>query len=206
MSYRGLFNKYQRMVGQKGGEAFNILRPNYAAQDQTGTLVLSNVMFRAAPQANKVQEPTMSGATKYNVFGDRGNIQTGDILVPQESGSGTPILTIDTKAEMKALTAFMTEQLGQITKDISTVVYDNIQFSFLPITFPGSSLEENFAGSLKISTRKAILYNRTGIARGMRLIEKNDSQPSNSQPYSWVIQDLITLHNLTVLNLTLDDR
>jgi hypothetical protein len=198
MNLRNVFGKYQTKVGMDGGEQMNVFRPNYATTNNTlGSPTIQNRMMRAAGQANKFTEPNVSGALFYNVFGQREGIAAGDVLAPQESGTGTPVMTVATISSQKAISAFMTDRTGKITSDLATDVFTSVLFAWLPITFPGSNLEQNMAGSLGISTRKAVLYKRNGIKRKMRLVDAGDDAQV------WEITDLITVNNVMVLNLSL---
>jgi hypothetical protein len=201
MNLEGVFNRYQSKLGKAGGEQVDVYRPDYASEDQSGDGLIFGRKLRLQAQANKLSEPAVSGALQYNCYGQRDGIEAGDILVPITSGTGTPVITVASKAPQKAMIGFMTDRVGKITEDLSTDVYTNIRFAWLPITFPGSSLTEEMAGSMAISTRKAVLYKREGIKRGMRLIDETDEDDQR-----WEIKDFIVLNNMMVLNLNLDKK
>ena len=198
MSFRSVYNRYQRLEGQTSGETCQILRPDYTVLDQTGAVEFNARKFRLSP-GSKFSEPTLSGISAYNCFGNRSGMQAGDVIVPVEAGSNTPILTVSSIAPLKALSAFMTDQIGKITEDVNTDIFTNIRFTWLPINFPGSSLESQLAGSLGVSVRKFAWFERAGLKRGMRLIDQGTTDNQR-----WVITDFLSMNEVQLVNVRLD--
>lgn len=193
-----LFDKEMKKVGRIMGVSCAVYRPDYTAADQTGTLALSD-KFRMDTQALRYLEPAFPGVYAFEIFGDRKNVQAGDIIIPSATADG-PAVTVMHVAPMKAMVGILTDSIGKIRESVSdTVLYTNVRFQWVGPSFPGSGLNDALEDTVKIPKRKIAMYKRQGLGLsdpvrpGMRLVETN-----NDLEYVWHIVDVVTVNNITV--------
>lgn len=210
-----LFNKYNKMVGIAGSESyFDIYRPNYAAANQTGTLIASNKSCRIDTRAQSFAEPSLQGGMYFDVFLDRSIVQAGDILIPtglSPTASGyfedSEILTICSISGLKPCVGMITDCLGKITDDVNTTLYNNVRFQWASPGQPVPTANNRMvADAFPYDRRKAIMYRRQGqglptpLMKDQRLVETIDGLES-----WWRIVDVMSVGNFTLLQCMEDN-
>lgn len=199
MDANAIFQRFMPLVGQWGGDIWNVYRPDYTAMDQTPTLIQSNVRFRCDPAGYKFAEPQFLGVSYYDVFGPESILLPGDILKRSSSDGMTPAITVAHFMPVKAITGVRTSRIGKIMNSTGdTPVYTSVYFDFLGIGFPGSSINRNLEESLRIPSTRAVLYPRKGISRlRMHLVETDNdtfiTQPDGSITTfqrKWMIEEI----------------
>jgi hypothetical protein len=121
----------------------------------------------------------------------------------------TPPLTIAHYMPMKALTAFRTGRICDITNEVGSTVYHDVYYEYLGTGFPGSAINHKLEQSLKIPSIKVVLFNRVNlITLRMLLIETDNTATyvdadGNTQTFQrrWVIDQIDTIKPITVLTL-----
>ena len=210
-----LFNKYNKMVGVIGAESyFDIYRPNYAAANQTGTLIASNKSCRIDTRAQAFAEPSLQGGMYFDVFLDRSIVQAGDILIPtglSPTASGyfedSEILTICSISGLKPCVGMITDCLGKITDDVNTTLYNNVRFQWCSPGQPVPTANNRaIADAFPYDRRKALMYRRQGqglptpLMKDQRLVEIIDGLES-----WWRIVDVMSISNFTMLQVMEDN-
>lgn len=201
-----IFNKYNKVLGNLSHSqySYSIYRPVYTAADQIGSVVASSQNIRVDSHGESFAEPRITGASYFDIFLNRDLVQPGDVLVPSTISPNSPIVTIAHISPMKACVGFLSDRLGKICEGTDTL-YDNVRFSWVGPSYPGSGLNDRLEASLKISSRKALLFTREGVGltnamtEGLRLIETN-----NDKNYSWIITDVTTYNSYMVLGVVED--
>lgn len=203
------------MVGIAGSESyFDIYRPNYAAANQTGTLIASNKSCRIDTRAQSFAEPSLQGGMYFDVFLDRSIVQAGDILIPtglSPTASGyfedSEILTICSISGLKPCVGMITDCLGKITDDVNTTLYNNVRFQWASPGQPVPTANNRMvADAFPYDRRKAIMYRRQGqglpypLMKDMRLVETIDGLES-----WWRIVDILSIGNYTMLQVMEDN-
>lgn len=164
MDFNPLFQNLQKLVGQWGGDDWDIMRPDYAQVDNTPSLILSGQRYRCDPTGPRFAEPNFSGSHFYDIFGDRSPLLPGDILMPSVADGNRVPITILNYFPTKAMTGIRTDKLGDIIKEEDgTVLYKNVYFEIMGISFPGIPLNSNFEETLRIPNTKATIFNRPNI-------------------------------------------
>lgn len=203
------------MVGIAGSESyFDIYRPNYAAANQTGTLIASNKSCRIDTRAQSFAEPSLQGGMYFDVFLDRSIVQAGDILIPtglSPTASGyfedSEILTICSISGLKPCVGLLTDCLGKITDDVNTTLYNNVRFQWASPGQPVPTANNRMvADAFPYDRRKAIMYRRQGqglptpLMKDQRLVETIDGLES-----WWRIVDVMSVGNFTLLQCMEDN-
>lgn len=203
------------MVGIAGSESyFDIYRPNYAAANQTGTLIASNKSCRIDTRAQSFAEPSLQGGMYFDVFLDRSIVQAGDILIPtglSPTASGyfedSEILTICSISGLKPCVGMITDCLGKITDDVNTTLYNNVRFQWASPGQPVPTANNRMvADAFPYDRRKAIMYRRQGqglptpLMKDQRLVETIDGLES-----WWRIVDVMSVGNFTLLQCMEDN-
>ena len=204
-----LFNRYNKQIGIQGSESyFDIYRPNYAAANQTGTLIATSKSVRVDTRAQAFAEPSLQGGMYFDVFLDRTIVQAGDILIPtglSPTASGyfedSEILTICSISGLKPCVGMITDCLGKITDDVQTTLYNNVRWQWCS---PGSPVptanNRALADAFPFDRRKALMYRRQGqglpypLMKDQRLLETIDGLES-----WWRILDVMSVGNFTLL-------
>lgn len=210
-----LFNKYNKRIGVIGAESyFDIYRPNYAAANQTGTLIASNKSCRIDTRAQAFAEPSLQGGMYFDVFLDRSLVQAGDILIPtglSPTASGyfedSEILTICSISGLKPCVGMITDCLGKITDDVNTTLYNNVRFQWCSPGQPVPTANNRaIADAFPYDRRKALMYRRQGqglptpLMKDQRLVEIIDGLES-----WWRIVDVMSISNFTMLQVMEDN-
>ncbi len=210
------YNDYNKEIGRQFGQKFNIYRPPLGTTiDQTPTLVYSNKMFKVEKTGPILAQPGIYNLEYYAVFGDFSLLQKGDILVPQQDDSDTPVITFVSKSPSEGARGFRTSRICKIgtSKYDSDVVYSNVRFDFIPIGFPRSQFDELLPGAGADPIMGAILYARPNIQTYI-------AAPNNNQPYDvlgmyltetdgtneirWVVRLIEVIGNIAKVSVVLD--
>jgi hypothetical protein len=203
MDLNSVFLKYNKLLGELGGDTWNIYRPNYSAVDNAPVLIHSNKKFRADPVGYRFSEPVFNGVENYDVFGDRSLVQTGDLLIKPVSDNMTPPLTILHYMPIKAMIGFRSSKKGMITESRGDdgsydIVYNNIYFDLLGKGYPSGRISQA-PDSEAQPTQHAVMYKRDNIDKlYMQLIEFDSS---GLEFRKWLIEEIDFSGNLMVLTL-----
>lgn len=164
------FLRSQIELAKRYGQRFGLYRPNYSAVDNSLVFV-QNIKLKAEKTGPRLTQGEVARAEYYAVFGNYLKLQKGDVLVPIESHTTTPKLTIISYSRFEETVAVRLNRTGAIYRDLQDPpVYTNVLFDWIADSgFPGSTLAENIAGSLAIPTRKMITYTRDNIRPEMYL-------------------------------------
>lgn len=207
MSLNDSFLFYETVIAKIAGQSCNILRPNYAVEDNLPVSHLSNTKIKMEPVAGaKLAHATFPNVALYTIFGDRSKFQTGDIIQPNGSGSTTPPVTVLSYSPLEECIGFSTSRLGRLCSDLNTDLFLNVYFDWVSAGFPASTLPENLAGALGIPSKKAVLFSRPGFlpqnlqdSHGYRLVEVD-----GTREVRWVIKLIDVIGSLTQLTLEED--
>lgn len=94
MSIDDIFQKCVKYYGEKYGDVFDILRPNYGQVDNTPSIIHSGVKLRLDPNTSIFSEPKLREVDWYEIFGDRSLLKSGDIIRKTVADDGmTPEVT-----------------------------------------------------------------------------------------------------------------
>lgn len=209
------FNQYNKLVGQIASDVrFDIYRPDYAASDQTGTLIATNKSIRFDTRAAQWAEPALSEGMYYDLFLPRELVAPGDILVPvgispTASSVGVhPIITIESLSALKPCVGMLTDHLGQLTEGVGTVRYQNIRWQWGSKGQPRSvksGATKVVDDLLPFDKRQVIMYRRQGTGQpypiliGMRIVETVDGRTQY-----WRILDVFSTGNFTTMQVEID--
>lgn len=206
-SLYSLFANAHKKIALLAGQDITVSRPNYNIVDNVPTTITSIKLKAEKATALGLAMPRFTHAEYYALFGDRGKFQPGDLLIPTNSQSSTPIMTVVNYSPMEEAIAVMTSRICKLTKSIDDIVYDNVYFDWIGTGYPGSSYGEQLAGALGIPTKKALLFTRQGIQpqmneyeiQGMRLIESD-----GDVDIRWKVKLVDQIGNLTQLTVEPD--
>lgn len=204
-----LFDYCIKTYGYRFGDVYDILRPNYSQLDNTPVVVQSGVNLRRDPTGNHFSEAKLKGVQEFEVFCDRHIIMPGDIIQKTVPDGMTKPITISHFLHSQACIAVSTSRVGIITDQKEKIVYQPVYYSFLDISFPGSSINSKLEDSLRIPSNRIVIFNRDQIFRiGMQLIETDnvnqqiirDGVPLQFER-KWYIEAIDVSNNLMVLTV-----
>lgn len=212
VSLRSTFDKYQKKLASISGQTVNILRPNYSTIVNTNTTVYTSIKLKMEVTTPKLVQGKFTNVEYYAVFGDRNKFQPGDIIVPTESTSSTPPVTVLHYSPLEEAIGFRTSRIGKITQSYVSPydpVYENVYFDWVGTGYPGSIFGQELAGALGTPTKKIVLYTRTNIkpqsntdeVQGMRFVESD-----GTTEIRWVIKLVDQIGNITQLTLEPDGQ
>lgn len=214
---RKLFNIYQIKLAQLGGQRCNIYRPDYTVVDNTlGSPIYTGIKIKAEATSQRLVHLNFGNASYAAVFGNRNILRAGDVIVPTESGSTTPALTIINISPMEEILGLFTPRVGRIMlnvgtdvdMDTGTFVYKNVRYQWITDSgFPGSSFTGNLSGALSIPTQKLIFFTRNNTSpqdtqyevQGLHFIEDDGDYRRK-----WVVKLVEVSGNLTQFTVEQD--
>lgn len=146
------------------GALYNIYRPNFNVVDQTPAL-LGSFPLTVTPGGSKYAIPNLAGVMYFTITGNRSNFLPGDIIIPVNSNSEIPPITILNYDQNLPCIGFRTSRIMNIvyTLNAGDVVYTNVYCDFASQTTERSGLIEDLSGALDISNTKIVLWSRTNI-------------------------------------------
>lgn len=216
---RKLFNKYQTRLGELGGQECSIYRPDYTVVDNSlGSPLNTNKKYKVEIAGPRFAQRSFTNVAYVAIFGNRNLIQAGDVIVPTESGSSTPALTVLNISPIEEAVGFFTERIGKITlntTDPTKDIYTNIRYQWVSGSgFPGSAFTDQLRASLAVPIQKVVLYSRDNISpenvdyevQGMYFVETDGSfsPDANETQRRWIIKLVEKVGNLTQLTLEQD--
>lgn len=215
MNLNNIYNKYNPLVGEYGGDLFDLYRPDYTIVDNDPVLVQANVRYRCDTTSSKFAEPDLSDIPYYDIFGNRQIVQSGDILIRVNSTLVTPAITIASLYPQESMVGFRSSKRCRIYNyfnqedETEGLVYDNVYFDYLDSAYPGTSLDREIAGSLKLASTKAVLYRRENIDKAQMHLVEIDADKTVTLPdgtvipfrRKWIIENYTTSGPFTVVSL-----
>lgn len=202
------FLRQQQKIAELAGQTCEIYRPSYSTVANTETLVASTKIKVEVSQARLSQSPYTS-VTYYTIFGNRSLFQAGDIIVPTESGSTTPPVTVVSYSPIEECMGVAMSRVGKIAYTSGSIsssnMYTNVRFDWVGPGFPLSPGLDYLNDILTVPSKKAVLYTRTNLQAqnntaemsGLRLIESD-----GINEIRWIIRVVDVVNNLTILTLS----
>ncbi len=210
-SLNNLFKSKNKLIGDLGGELFDLYRPNYAVQDNTPVLRYSGLKFRmGVARAKSFAEPYLSNNSIYDIYGNRDLIQPGDLIVRGALSSPLltyPAVTVSHMHDMRAMEGFRTARRCHIVNsyneedNVYNYVFQNVYFDMMGVNIPHGELTTNYAkDGQEIPSQRAIIFNRPLVNQeGMQLIETNYSGVPNGN--RWFIEQIDIFGPFMVLTI-----
>lgn len=186
-----LYLEYNKEIGRLFGQEVNIYRPpGGSTVDQSPTLVTSG-SFKIEKSGPILAQPGLYNIEYYSIFGDFTLLNPGDVLIPTDSDSSTPVTTFLSKSPGEEAKSFRTNRLCKLITNYSPesgaeqVVYSNVRFEFLPTGFPSNQFADLVLGRGVTPTMSVIMYKLPNMQQinvithdilGMRLIHTGGVQ------------------------------
>lgn len=196
---RNIFHNYNVYLAEIAGQNFSVRRPDYTITNGTPTVVHTQKKFKCEKTGPRLGQPGYSGVEYYAIFGNRNLFSPGDLLVPLESTSSTPIVTVLSYSPLEECVGFRTSRLGEI-RNGTTVIYSNVYFDFISSSaFPGAQLNREVESSLEIPSKKITIYKRnlatlTRQDEGLLFVEMDTDEKKR-----WKIEQIDDVGNMSVL-------
>ncbi len=151
---------------------YNILRPNYATTDNAGSTVKSHIKMSVSIGAGALLQPPIPGLAGYSVFPKvKGDVHAGDILVPSTPDGQTPALTVAHNFKIEEVVAFRTGRIGTLVNTTAINLYQHVYFDWYRPAGVDGSIVSGLVTSPEEEQRHAVIYYRTGLRSGQRLID-----------------------------------
>lgn len=202
--------RYREKYGVYSGDTFDIFRPNYNIVDNTPSLIASGITYRMDPSSPVNAEPKLKDIDWYELFGKRDILKSGDIFIKTEDDGGmTPPVTFLHYTASKAVMGFRTARICNITNEINNVIYKNVYFDYLGLSFPGSDINKRLESSLRIPNTRIVMFKRDNLFRlstqivevdSTVLINKDGGTPTQFQRV-WLVEQIEYTGNLMILTL-----
>lgn len=199
-SHKTRFNYAKRIFAKRFGVRTSIYSVDYAAEDQTPTL-LRNQMYFIENQGPQFAQAPLPNVSFYCIHGDFNMIEPGNVLVPLENTTSLPTLTCLSRYDLGEIVGFRTDRIGSIY-DGEELIYSNIRWC--PTSekdYPENSLARQLRTSPKVTTGAAVLYKRalrtsTFDTEGLLFVE-TDVTPN----VTWKILQTSKIGNLIILTM-----
>lgn len=213
---RKAYEDYNKEIGKFFGQSVNVYRPPLGTTvNQSPTLVASNVSYKVEKTGPILSQPGLYNIEFYAIFGDFSAIQKGDILVPTDSTSDTPAVTVINKSPGEGTRGIRTNRTCRLIRrrdpDSGTedVIYSNVRFDFLPTSYQRTQFDELAVSAGASPSISVILYSLPNMQlnrvlydiEGVRLIESD-----GTTDVRWVVKLIEEIGNIMHLTLTQDGR
>lgn len=214
---RKIFNTYQTKLGQLGGQKCDIYRPDYTIVDNAlGTAIHTGIKIKAEVTRPRLAQFSFGNVKCVAIFGNRNLFRVGDVIVPTESGSSTPAITVISVSPMEEAIGILSFRVGRIMlnvgtdtdMDTGTFVYKNVRYQWVTDSgFPGSTFSQNLSGALSIPTQKMVFFSRENTSpqnteyevQGLHFVEDDGDFKRK-----WVVKLVEVDGNLTQFTLEQD--
>lgn len=210
------YDDYNKEIGRLFGQTISIYRPPLSTTvDQTPTLIASNVSYKVEKVGAILSQPGLYNMEFYAIFGDFSAIQKGDLLVPTDPESDTPVVTVISKSPGEGTRGIRTNRTCRLVKHIDSdtnvedVIYSNVRFEFLPTAYQRTQFDDMAVAAGASPTISVVLFSLPNMQmnkvlydiEGVRLIE-NDGTTN----VRWVVKLIEEIGNVMHLTLTQDGR
>lgn len=210
------YDDYNKEIGKLFGQSCDIYRPPLGTiQDQTPSLVVSGVSYKVEKVGPILAQPGIYNTEFYAIFGDFSQIRAGDLIVPTDPESNTPIVTVINKSPGEGTRGFRTNRTCRLIKNISPetriedVIYSNVKFDFLPTAYQRTQFDDLAVAAGAVPSISALIYSLTNMQmnkviydiEGIRLIESD-----GTTNVRWAVKQVEEIGNTMHLTLTLDGR
>lgn len=184
------------LVGDIGrNNLYIVMRPDYADSLTPLETVGSAPAHVEKAGGTAAAEPYFPGVPYLTVAISKRRLQPGDMLFPTNSKNGTvPIVTILNWDDTKEMVAIRTNRVGRLTKSVKETLFENVYFDFFSTPAPDQPLNPDMLGSLPHDSQKAIMWTRSGVYTGHRLVDTTTG----------LVYDIQAVHgtgNLLILSL-----
>ena len=201
--FQDFFNDFVQLAGELSGQPVRVERPDYETPNYSeGEIIAPRKIYKVERTTNRLAQPTYTNLELYAVFGDRSLIQAGDVLIPLDPKSTTPIVTLVNISDQEECLGFRTNRIGAIrngTKDLFT----NVRFDFVGEGFPASPLEREIKTSLEIPTKKINIFTRDLDKNNLNEVYDNEGllfiETDIEEQTRWRIETVDEIGNLMVL-------
>ncbi len=211
-----MYEDFNREIGRKFfGQAIDLYRPPLGTTvNQTPAFVVSD-SYKVEKTGPILAQPGLYNIEFYAIFGDFPQLKRGDILLPTDPESDTPVVTVLSKSPGEGVRGFRTSRICRLVKNISPedgtedVIYANVRFDFLPTAYQRTQFDDLAVAAGAQPTISAIMFSLPNMQmnkvlydiEGIRLIESD-----GTTDVRWVVKQVEEIGNLMHLTLTQDGR
>lgn len=192
----------QELAAELGGQIFAIGRPDYTQVDNTPVIIVPRIRIKAEKTRGVLAQPEYKGIEHYAVFGLRAAWQAGDLLIPQDSGSDTPTMTIMSESPIEECVAFRSDSTASIINGDIGNVFTNVPYANLGQGYPGAEFNREVEASLQIPSKKFVLFARdlaSSDPAGLRDVEGLIFEENNAEMKRWEISQAEATGHIMVL-------
>lgn len=188
-----IYDRCMNLFGSIMGDASRELwRPDYASTTSTEAQIRSAFKMRVDRGGSGAAEPPIAGGTYYFVCPSlRSAVQAGDVIIK----AGSPTIVIQNIASIKDCIAIQMIEKGRLTSAKDRNLFTNVRFDYLSPPTVISGLDQSMEDSIDFGTQRIVLWKRSGIKKGHRLIDDANDKV-------WFIEQVIPKGDLLVIQAT----